>query len=241
MKTKILLILIAGTLVFFTSCEFDERIIPSGDVTTEVKHFSDYDAIDVSNAFNVYVNFSDDEEIIEIEAEENLHPYIVVRKVSGTLIIGLQDHINIRGNATLNVYITTKKVVDYTASGASSFIVEDKLSAGSVSIYLSGASNFLGDLEVTHANAKLSGASNVEIEGNAESFDVSASGASNIRDYDFIIENLDIELSGASNAFLTVNNELSIDISGASNLYYRGTGVITDLNVSGASQVIKTD
>ncbi len=241
MKTKTILALAFTLSVLFYSCEINERVIPSRDITTEVKYITDYDAIDVSHAFTVYVNFSNSEESIEIEANENLHPYISIRKISGTLIIELEDNVSIRGNATMNVFITTNKVTDYTASGASSFILEDKLSANNVSIHLSGASYFTGDLEVTHANATLSGASHVDLEGNAGSFDVNASGASSIRDYDFIIGYLDIDLSGASDAHLTVNNELSVDVSGASNLYYRGTGVVTHLNVSGASQVINVD
>jgi len=241
MKTKIFLLVSTGLGILLNSCEINERIIPSGNVTTEVKYFSGYEALDISHAFTVYVNFSDTEEIIEIEAEENLHPYITVRKIGDVLYIGLQDHVDIWGNATLNVYITTKNVVDYTASGASGFIVEDKISANTISIDLSGASSFRGDLEATNVNANLSGASDIEIEGNANTFDVMASGASSIKDYGFILDNLYIDLSGASDAYLTVNNEISVRASGASTLYYKGTGVIVDLDLSGASEIIKVD
>ncbi len=239
MKTKIIAILIAVLTVSFYSCEINEHIVPSGDITTQVKYFSDYDAIDVSNAFTVYVNFSETEESIEIEADDNLHPYIEVRKVSGTLFIGLRNHVSIRGNTTLRVYITTRNVTDYASSGASNFIIEDKLSANTVNIHLSGASYFSGDLDVNHAIASLSGASNIEVEGNADSFDVSASGASNIGDYDFIVDDLDVDLSGASNVWLTVNHELSVRASGASNVYYRGTGVVVSQNLSGASHIVR--
>ena len=231
--------LFAAVSLFLSSCELHESIVPSSNITTREKSASDYDAIDISHAFTVYVNFSDTEESIEIEANENLHPYISVRKVSRTLIIELENNINIRGNATLNVYITTKNVTDYTASGASSFIVEDKLSDHDVKIDLSGASFFSGDLETDYTDASLSGASHLELEGNTGSFTLDASGASSIRDYNFIVDNLDIDLSGASDAHLTVNNEISADVSGASSLYYRGTGVVSHQNVSGASEIIK--
>ena len=132
-----------------------------------------------------------------------------------------------------------RSVTDYTASGASNFLIEDLLTANTVSVHLSGASYFSGDLEVNHVSASLSGASNVEITGSADSFDVSASGASNINDYDFITDDLDVDLSGASNVWLTVNHELSVRASGASNVYYRGTGVVVSQNLSGASHIVK--
>ena len=239
MKTIILFLLVAGLGMVMSSCEIPNRVIPSGHVTTQEEHFSGYDAIDVSNAFTVYVNFSDTEESIEIEADDNLQPYIEVRKISGTLIIGLRNNINVRGNATMRAYITTRQVIDYTASGASGFFIEDPLTANTVSIHLSGASFFEGKLEVNHLSASLSGASNVELEGSADSFNISASGTSNIGDYDFVVDDLDVDLSGASNVWLTVNNELSVRASGASNVYYRGTGVVVSQNLSGASHIIK--
>ena len=239
MKTKILFMLVAGLGLVMSSCEIPNRIIPSGNTTTQEEHFSGYDAIDVSSAFTVYVNFSDTEESIEIVADDNLQPYIEVKKTGSTLYIGLRNNINIRGNATMKAYITTRKVTDYTASGASNFLIEDLLTANTVSVHLSGASYFSGDLEVNHVSASLSGASNVEITGSADSFDVSASGASNINDYDFITDDLDVDLSGASNVWLTVNHELSVRASGASNVYYRGTGVVVSQNLSGASHIVK--
>ena len=239
METKIFLLFLAGSGILLNSCEINDRIIPSGNVTTEAKYFSGYDKLDVSNAFTVFVNFSDTEEIIEIEAEENLHTYITVRKVGDVLYIGLQDHVHIWGNATLNVYITTKQVVDYRVSGASEIIVDDKISAGSVSIDLSGASNFRGDLEVDNANVYASGASGIELEGTANTFDANVSGASSIKDYNLAVNDLYIDLSGASDAFLTINDRIYVNASGASTLYFKGTGVIADQDLSGASEVIR--
>lgn len=239
MKTKILFMIVAGLGMVMSSCEIPNRVIPSGNLTTQVKYISDYDAIEASNAFTVYVNFSENEESIEIEADDNLQPYIEVRKVSGTLIIGLRNNINVRGNATMRAYITTRQVTGYTASGASNFFIDNDLTANAVNIHLSGASYFGGYLNVNHVSISMSGASNVEIEGSTDSFDVSASGASNLGSYDFMADDLDVDLSGASNVWLTVNHELSVRASGASNVYYTGTGVVVSQNLSGASHIIK--
>jgi len=237
MKTKIIYLLLAGFSVLMNSCEFNERVVPSGRVTTEEKDFSGYDKLDISHAFTVYVNFSETEESIEIEAEENLHEYIRVRKEGNVLYIGLENFVNIWGNATLNAYITTRHIEEFTGSGASEFIINDPLVAGNVEIDLSGASYFSGDLETDNINIDLSGASEVELEGTTGTLDVTASGASEVKDYELTIEDLFIDLSGASEAFLTVNNEISVSASGASTLNYKGDAVIVDQHLSGASEV----
>jgi len=237
MKTKTIYLLLAGVIILMNSCEFYERVVPSGNVITEEKDFSGFDKLDVSNAFTVYVNFSETEESIEIEAEENLHEYIRVRKTGDVLYIGLEDLVNIWGNATLNAYITTSHIDEFTGSGASKFIINDPITAGNVDIDLSGASFFKAQLETNSVNVNISGASKVELEGTTGRLDVMASGASEIKDYDLSVEDLFIDLSGASEAFLTVNNEISVSASGASKLNYKGEPVIVDQHLSGASEV----
>jgi len=116
MKTKAILILAAVFSMIFNSCEkFGSGIIPSGNITTETRDVTGFDEIDVSTAFNVYVTFSETEESVEIEANENLHRIIEVYEQGGSLVIKLQNGTNVRGhNVKLNAYITTSDL-----SGAS--------------------------------------------------------------------------------------------------------------------------
>ncbi|MBA7524403.1 hypothetical protein ES705_16541 [subsurface metagenome] len=231
---------ICFSLVFY-SCETKETVVPSEKITTQQETFTDYHSIDASNAFTVYVSFSETEEKIEIEANENVHPYIIVEKVSDKLIIKLKDNISIKGSATLHAYITTKEVIDYSASGASRFLLLDKLSGKDVGIWLSGASIFNAYLDTESVSADLSGASVVDLAGSSDLLQVSASGASTVRSYAFIVKDLTINLSGASNAYLTVNVKMDVVASGASNLYYKGTAVINSQDLSGGSNIQKMD
>jgi hypothetical protein len=243
MKIKGIAALLIILNVLFTFCsKDDETITPSDKITEEVKNITGYDNIDASSAFNVNVTFSDTEERIIIEANENLHQYIIVDKVSDRLSIKIRDGISISGNATLIAHITTKQINGYTASGASRFILKNKLTTNDeVQIELSGASKFNGEIVAPVVEAELSGASMIDITGSTDIFDVYASGASHVRDYGFIVNNLDIELSGASSAWLTVNEKMDVVASGASMLNYKGTGTINSQELSGGSQIIKTD
>jgi hypothetical protein len=104
---------------------------------------------------------------------------------------------------------------------------------------MSGASNFDGEVNVTNADIDLSGASNARITGTANEAFVELSGASTIRKYEFEIGTLDVKLSGASTAYLTILNSMSVELSGASTLNYMGDPVITHINTSGASNINK--
>lgn len=244
MKTKIIstTIALAGILILFNACESTlNRISPSDRISTQQHSFSDYDRIETESAFSVYVTFSDTEEKIEIEANDNLHQYIDVREESGSLKIRFRNNYQITGSATLNAYITTRNVSGFHASGASRFIVNDEILSNNVAIFLSGASKFTGEIYADHLQADLSGASLLQLEGDSETSDIMASGASHIENYQFQTDHLNLSLSGASSAALTVNEKLDVMASGASVLRYKGTAVVNSQNISGGSQLIKMD
>ena len=59
--------------------------------------------------------------------------------------------------------------------------------------------------------------------------------------YDFETNHLIANLEGASNVYMTVQQQLDVTASGASNLYYMGSGVIGVQNLSDASHITKVD
>ncbi|MDX1769818.1 MAG: head GIN domain-containing protein [Arenibacter troitsensis] len=238
MKTKSMGIYLIAICGLFLSCDH-EIIRARGEITTREVNITGYSALKVSDAFNVYVQFSDTEEKIEIEANENLHDKIVVEMVDGTLGIRLRNFTSIRGNPTLNAYIVTKRITDFDLSGASKVSLESELLASDVSIELTGASEFTGELDLEQLQVEAGGAAHLDLFGKVDKLDVSLSGASTLKNYDLLAKALDIRLSGASDAYLSVSETIDIDASGASKLRYKGSPVINKVKLSGASEIIK--
>lgn len=240
MKTKAIYIGLIILSTLLTSCDY-EAVRARGEVTSREVNFSDYSGLRVSDAFNVYIRLSESEEKIEIEANENLHDKIIVEMEGSVLQIKLKNHTAIRGNATMNAYISTKNLTDFNASGASTIVLESPLVAQNVKIELSGASEFSGELDINRLELYSNGASEIDLFGSAQLFKATLSGSSSLKNYDFSVAQLDISLSGASDAHLFVTESISIDASGASTLYYKGTAAIGRKSLSGASEIIKRD
>ena len=243
MKTIRTIIIGVSLAVVLNSCINTTSVHPSQNITTLDKSIVDYDGLEVSSAFTVDVEYSTTDESIEIEANDNLHQYIEVEKVNNLLRIKIQNGVSIRGNATLKVHIVTNDVLNYfAASGASTISLTGYISSDDVTISLSGASKFNGTINSNTLDIDLSGASNADLQGSTESLSLDATGASTLSDFDMVVQDkANIRLSGASNANLTINGTIDVSASGASNLRYKGTGSITDIDLSGASQVIKVD
>ena len=104
---------------------------------------------------------------------------------------------------------------------------------------LSGASDFKGVVDVSALEVDLSGASDVKISGTATNLNIESSGASDVDGYGLVTDICSAKASGASDIHVTVNKELNAHASGASNIYYHGTGVIKEVQSTGASSVAK--
>ncbi len=241
MRTVYFPLVITGLVLFLSSCEKDTKVNPSGNVTTEFVTISTpYSGLEVGYAFDVKVEFSDEVKPVEIIADDNVQPYIIVDVVNEVLRIRLQDNLDINGSVTLKANITAEMIKDFSASGASLIDVLDTISADNVSIYLSGASNFTAKLEAATLLANLSGASFLSLSGELTDFDLMCSGASIVGGFEMEAANLDTDLSGASIVRLTVTDQIDITASGASILYFEGGAAINSSNLSGGSQIISS-
>lgn len=77
--------------------------------------------------------------------------------------------------------------------------------------------------------------------GSVINCNVKLSGASRFEGFDFTAITLDCELSGASRMEITCEGAMKVKASGASKVLYKGNCVITSIETSGASEVIKSD
>jgi hypothetical protein len=240
MKTNSIVLVVVLALGLLTSC--DHETIRAVDEVNSLEYaIPDYSTVKVSNAFNTKVTFSDTEESIRIEANENIHDRIIVQREGNALVIRLKKFTNVRGNATLNAYIVTKDISKFDISGASKLTLENVWNISDGRIELSGASNFKGEVVADRLNLDMRGASGLDLYGNASSLDAELSGSSDIRDFDLSVEDLKMEMSGASEAYLSISKSIDIRASGASSLKFKGDAKITYKRLTGASEIVKIE
>jgi len=232
---KVVLAFIIVTFLFY-SCDH-ERIRASEEISSLEYAIPAYSQLSVANAFNVFVTFSESEEHIRIEANENIQDRIVVKRDGNTLVIKLKKFTKIQGNATLNAYITTQNITKFDLSGASTIHLENEWLIQNGEIDASGGSDFKGEVDANRLTVDLSGASQTDLYGTANQLHADLSGSSEIRDFDFSVARLRIDLSGASDAFLLVNETIDVEASGASTLNYKGNAEIIREDLSGASEL----
>lgn len=222
----------------------DNYIELSHDITKETKDISGFDKIDVSEDFVVYIRFSDQDEKVVIESNENLHELIDVRKEGRTLTIDTKSYstrnkYGKKGGAKerLVAYISAKELTEIRGDEDVVIHLEEKLSADELTIKLDEDSTLKGHLEVQSLMVELNEDSVLDIEGSASKMNVKANEDSMIGSYDFTVGDLSMKLSEDSESRLTVNGDIDLRAKGDSYFYYRGNGNFTRKHLTGDSEV----
>jgi len=242
MKTNKLFLTLTLLSLILVSCSVDTIVVSDSDtIKTRDISYSDFSAIKISNDFNAYITFSNTEERIEIEANDKLHQHIIAEIKDNTLIVKLKSNINIKGRETLNVYISTKSINNFSAAADSKIKLENALIAEDVTIKLSADSDFTGEVNVNNLNLKGAADTRTDLFGKVNNLDVNLSADSKLLNYDLEVKDLKIKMAADCKAYLTVTGTIDVDAVADCDLFYKGNATITNQRLVSDSRIIKTN
>ncbi|TGV01534.1 head GIN domain-containing protein [Flavivirga rizhaonensis] len=240
MKTSRLYILLILSGFIISSCSVDTiRVDANDEVTYRNVYITDYSSIEIANGFTAYITFSDTEESIKIEANENLHDHIITSKRDDELIVRLRNNLNIRGRETLNVYITTKYINNFTATADSQIYLENTLIEDNAKIKITADSFFSGHVDANYLELKSTADSNVDLSGSVNILNAYLSADARLSGYDLEVEDLKIKMTADCNANLTVNKTIDVEAVADCTLRYKGNATIIHESLKADSRVIK--
>jgi Putative auto-transporter adhesin, head GIN domain len=210
----------------------------NGNVVRQERKVSDFNAIEVSGAFDVFLSLGSTQSVI-VEADENLQPIIRAEVHNSTLKIENKEPI--RDSKSLKVYITVTDLKKIELSGAVDLQSQNKLTLSELSIEISGATDANLDIAVQKLEVSSSGGSKLKFSGMANKVNMDVSGAVDIHAFDLLAEIASLSISGAGDAEINVTKELYAEISGAGTVRYKGDPQKVDSNVSGAGSIKKAN
>lgn len=208
-------------------------ITGSGRIVTRRFSLSPFTRIDAKSAFEVHVRIGEVQSVV-VRLDSTLADALDVRVSARELHVGLRHHISI-GNAKLRADVVMTKLTAVRAGGASRVLLDQVVECDRVEVNLSGASRFQGGLQAGEAVFGLSDASEADLHGVGARVTVKARGASQLHMRNLHVGTLTINLSGASQAEVSVRDTIAADLSGASHLTYSGHPRFTRQSTSGAS------
>lgn len=237
-KISILFVLLTAISMSFTSCFKDLWCIQGeGDIIEVELDLDDFNAIEASGAFDIYISQGDSQSVTA-KGHENIIDQLETFVSGETWEAELNDEFCYR-DYQLALYITIPSLESITITGSSKVVVEDFVNQQSLELTITGSGDaeFNDFLGAKTFDIKISGSGDVDCRGDfdqLEDFNIDITGSGNIDAFKAVTKRCDIDIAGSGNCEVYVEDSLNIDISGFGDIYYKGNpSITTDITGSG--------
>jgi hypothetical protein len=206
---KMVIFLMMGALVMlscrlpFSAPDLPDVVEGSGTVISENRDVQDFDRIQLTGAGDVIIT-QGQVELVTVEADDNLLPYIEAEVRAGKLMLGFTDEVadkNIRPSRVIKFYVNLKDITALEITGAGD-IYSESLNTERLKVEIGGA----GDITFDQLSA--------------EQFDIEVNGSSDIRVEQLSAQDVDVNINGSADINLSGDTyEQNISIDGSCNYF----------------------
>ena len=214
------------------------------DKNAQKRNVQGFHGVHISGGIDLYLTQGGEEAVAVSASDPEVRDRIKTEVRDGVLEIYIESeswHWNHWGNQHMKAYVSVKTIDLLHASGGSDVFFESPLKSDRLNLEMSGGSDLHGKMAVGELRVHQTGGSDSYVSGSATSLSVHTSGGSDFHGYDLIAENCHVEASGGSDAYVTVNKELTATASGGSDVHYKGNGVVRESHSSGSGSISHRD
>lgn len=216
-----------------------ERITGSGTLKKESRSASSFKSIAASGSFNVYITPGSGSNI-DIEADDNLLPYIVTEVEDGELKLHVKKGYDIKPTQKITVNVSMAEIKSLAASGTGGFYSKGTLKGGKVELGISGSVNIDMDLKADKLEVGVSGSTKITLKGTIPAVEYGISGSASVDALSLQSQNVEVGVSGSGDLAVFAEKKLDISVSGGAKVRYKGNPSINQSS-SGSAKVTKID
>ena len=230
----LLLVFLTLGLTFCANGQMRRTVYGNGDVVRKDRDAGRFTGIKVSTGIDVYLRQTD-KESISVEADENLHEYIVTEIKDG--ILHVYSDANIRRAEMKRVYVTMKDIRSLKTSSAGDIIGETPVTGDLLELSATSAGDIKLEVRAKELDIDISSSGDITLSGDADALTASLSSAGDLNAYGLTVKEADLSVSSAGDADVTVTERLKARASSAGDINYRGDPKNIDAHSSSAGGI----
>jgi hypothetical protein len=231
-----LAVIISLGLTFCSDGQIRRTVYGNNHVVKKEREAGRFTGLRVSSGIDVYLKQAGNESI-EVEADENLHEYIMTEIRDG--ILNVYTEANIREAEMKRVYVSMKEIRSLKTSSAGDIIGETPVKTDQLELSASSAGDIKLEIYAKEIGANISSSGDVTLTGEADILNGSLSSAGDLNAYGLQVKEADISASSAGDADINVSERLRARSSSAGDINYRGNPKNVDAHSSSAGGVHK--
>jgi hypothetical protein len=232
--TKYIMILTILAVTISAEAQLRKTVYARGPVTTEDRQAGSFHSVSVSTGITVYLS-QGSKESIKVEADENLHEYIVTEIRGG--VLNIYSNFNIRNAKSRKVYVTINEIESLKTSSAGDIIGQTPIVADMLTLTTSSAGNINLDVKASEIKSVTSSSGDITIRGTADKIVANLNSAGDLNAFDLTVKEADISVSSAGDAKITVTERLKARASSAGDIHYKGKPKYVDAHSSSAGSI----
>ncbi len=206
----------------------------SGNVITQPRNVSNFDKVTLNGIGDVTV-IQGSPEKLEIEAEDNILPYIQTTVENNTLMINFEKKAVIP-TKPIKFRLTMPNIHSLETQGVSN-ITAPQIKTDQLKLGISGTGNIeIDDLIANSVTVNVGGAGNLTTNGQVDSQKVTLSGAGNYDGENLQSKSAIITITGLGRVVVWVTGTMDVTISGTGGVDYYGNPQISQ-QISGLGRI----
>jgi hypothetical protein len=203
----------------------------------EARQVGNFSKINVSSGIDLIISQGDRRDVVAEARNDEMLKSILTEIEGNTLKIYSKEKKFKPGPR--KVYVTFTNIDGIKATGGSDITAESAIDVSNLEIGAHGGSDVSMEIKADEVKCNISGGSDADLKGAVKRFTSVASGGSDLRAKELVTGICNLEVSGGSDACITVKDELNVHASGGSDVTYYGDASIKNINANGGSDVVR--
>ena len=199
----------------------------SGNMITQNRSESDFKRVEAAGPMDVEIKMGNSYKV-EVDADDNLMQYIVVRKEGDKLVVKMKDHISVRNISGMKVRIEMPALSAVELSGSGSLkTIGQVTDPNKIEISVSGSGNATMDVNTPLVDGSIAGSGKAMITGQTKTVDISIAGSGDFDAPDLKSEKAKVSITGSGNVRIFASVSIDASIVGSGNIIYSGSPSIS--------------
>ncbi len=235
---KFSLLFLAVAIICSFSCHniFNKTISGNGQLISEQRRVGEATRIHSAGEFDITITQGSDF-ALQVEADENLLPYIITEVNNGVLEVRTKEGVNLSQTGKIKVHLTVTKLEEVQVTGTGDVTGTDTMTgADQLKLDIEGTGNITLGLNTPSVNASIEGTGSIMLSGETKDAKIDIAGVGDYKAENLKAENVEVNIEGSGNAKLFASSKLDINIAGSGDVYYHGTPAITQ-SVAGSGTI----
>jgi hypothetical protein len=237
---KLILLLPAAMLLLF-SCHYmgGKRVRGNGVVSKEQRSVTGFTGVETHGSIDIMVSQGPFK--IEVEADQNILPYIETEVENGRLKVRFKNDIWLQHYDEARVYVTAPDLRDFEIHGSGNINSQGQIKDNmGMTTRISGSGDITLEINTPKINTETHGSGNTMLRGETRDLSSLISGSGNVRAGDLKAENVKVSVHGSGDTDVFASSSLDVTVSGSGDIRYKGNPTMST-EIHGSGSVKKID